>query len=167
MTRKEYNTCVDKTADRLFSFCLKSCRHRQDAEDIVQMSYAKLWESRSSVEAETAQAWLFTVAHRLIIDKYRKKQREARILNLNIQPEETTSDKTELKDLIEQAFKTLNQMQKQLILLCDYEGYSYKEIVEISGLTMEQVKVYIFRARKSMKRWIVNNEKKIYDVSYK
>lgn len=166
MTRKEYNNCVDKTADKLYRFCLKLCKHEQDAQDLVQVSYEKLWKNRRSVEMHFAQAWLFRTARNAMIDSYRKKQTEARILDLKFPniPEENMD--TDLRDLLQKAFKTLSKEQKQLILLRDYEGYSYKEIAVIMDLSMSQVKVYIFRARKALKTWILNSEKKMYNVHH-
>ena len=52
----------------------------------------------------------------------------------------------------------MNQIQKTVLLLRDYEGYTYSEIGEMTGLTETQVKVYIFRARRQMKAYFVHLE---------
>ena len=65
---------------------------------------------------------------------------------------------SELKEILENALAKLPEQQRQLILLRDYEGYSYNEIGEITGLNETQVKVYIFRARKVLKDYIVKME---------
>jgi len=46
----------------------------------------------------------------------------------------------------------MDQVQKMLIMLKDYEGYRYEEIAEITGLSLVQVKVYLHRARKALKQ---------------
>ena len=56
----------------------------------------------------------------------------------------------EQRELIEKAFTQIPSIQKSVILLRDYEGYSYEEIADITGLNLSQVKVYIFRGRKKM-----------------
>jgi RNA polymerase sigma-70 factor (ECF subfamily) len=61
-----------------------------------------------------------------------------------------------LSEVLEEALNRLPAIQKQVILLRDYEGYDYKEIGKITDLTESQVKVYIFRARKSLKAYIGN-----------
>ncbi len=71
----------------------------------------------------------------------------------------SSRENNDIKDLLKQAFKTLKPEFKELILLRDYEGYTYKEIAGITGLSMSQVKVYIFRARKSLREWIKKTEK--------
>jgi RNA polymerase sigma-70 factor (ECF subfamily) len=62
------------------------------------------------------------------------------------------------KELIAMALEQLPDLQRQLILLRDLEGYDYCEISEITGLNMSQVKVYLFRARKSLKDTITTME---------
>jgi RNA polymerase sigma-70 factor (ECF subfamily) len=54
---------------------------------------------------------------------------------------------SELKQVLMQAVNELNPTQKSLVLLKDYEGYSYHEIAEIMNLSESQVKVYLHRAR--------------------
>jgi len=59
-----------------------------------------------------------------------------------------------LKELLKEAVNRLPEIQKSVILLRDYEGYSYEEIGEITGLNESQVKVYIYRARLFLKEYI-------------
>ena len=70
----------------------------------------------------------------------------------------TNVNTKELKEILENALAKLPEQQRQLILLRDYEGYSYNEIGEITGLNETQVKVYIFRARTVLKDYIVKME---------
>ena len=60
---------------------------------------------------------------------------------------------------LEKALNKLPEIQKSVVLLRDYEGYSYEEIGEICGLKESQVKVYIFRARTFLKNYIGSIEK--------
>ena len=53
-----------------------------------------------------------------------------------------------------EALNTLPEIQRSVILLRDYEGYNYDEIADITGLTLSQVKVYIFRGRQKLKQYI-------------
>jgi RNA polymerase sigma-70 factor (ECF subfamily) len=66
----------------------------------------------------------------------------------------TADDNFDLKEVLEEALNTLPEKQKAVILLRDYEGYSYDEIAEITELSASQVKVYIFRARKALQAYI-------------
>ena len=50
MTEKEYNECVTQYADNVYRFILKNLRHEEDARDVVQTSFEKLWVNREQVE---------------------------------------------------------------------------------------------------------------------
>ena len=63
-----------------------------------------------------------------------------------------------LKKTLETALARLNETQRSLVLLKDYEGYSYLEIGQITGLTESQVKVYLHRARLQLKNYLVSLE---------
>ncbi len=63
-----------------------------------------------------------------------------------------------LKKNLHDALNTLNETQKSLVLLKDYEGYSYEEIGQITGLNESQVKVYLHRARLQLREYIVSPE---------
>jgi len=75
MTEKEYNLCVDQWADHVYRFIVKNLRHEEDARDIVQSAFEKMWRNRDSVEAEKSKSFLFTVAYHQMIDHIRKSKR--------------------------------------------------------------------------------------------
>ena len=62
------------------------------------------------------------------------------------------------RKVLEEALARLNETQRSLVLLKDYEGYSYEEIGEITGLNASQVKVYLHRARIQLKNYLVSRE---------
>ena len=63
-----------------------------------------------------------------------------------------------LKKVLEEALSRLSETQRSLVLLKDYEGYSYEEIGQITGLSESQVKVYLHRARVQLKEYLVKIE---------
>jgi len=63
-----------------------------------------------------------------------------------------------LKKVLEAALNRLSETQRSLVLLKDYEGYSYDEIGKITGLNESQVKVYLHRARIQLKEYLVKME---------
>ena len=65
---------------------------------------------------------------------------------------------SDLKEILNCAIEQLPEAQKAVLLLRDYEGYSYKEIADITDLNEAQVKVYIYRARVFLKNYIVKIE---------
>ncbi len=154
MTEREYNECVTNYADNVFRFIYKSLRNEEDARDIVQSAFEKMWKTRESVEYAKSKSFLFTVAYNQMIDHIRKEKRVV----LREEFREDVSIKqpdNNIKKILEQALDRLNETQKSLVMLKDYEGYSYEEIGKITGLSESQVKVYLHRARVQLKEYLV------------
>ena len=147
MTDKAYNECVDNFADGVYRFIVKNIRHAEDAQDIVQSAFEKLWVNRAQVLPEKAKSYLFTVAYHQMIDHIRKSNKMPLSDEASIPHQPINQAQTELKALLMRAVNELNPTQKSLVLLKDYEGYSYQEIAEIMNLSDSQVKVYLHRAR--------------------
>mgnify|MGYP000226639160 FL=1 len=147
MTDKAYNECVDNFADGVYRFIVKNIRHTEDAQDIVQSAFEKLWVNRAQVLPEKAKSYLFTVAYHQMIDHIRKSNKMPLSDEASIPHQPINQAQTELKALLMRAVNELNPTQKSLVLLKDYEGYSYQEIAEIMNLSDSQVKVYLHRAR--------------------
>ncbi len=158
MTEKEYNYCVDIYADNVYRFIVKNLRHEEDARDIVQTAFEKLWRNRENVENEKSKSYLFTVAYNQMIDHIRKVKR---ISHREISADEMKpghQKNTNLKKVLMEALNRLNETQRSLVMLKDYEGYNYSEIGEITGLTESQVKVYLHRARLTLRNYLVSPE---------
>jgi RNA polymerase sigma factor (sigma-70 family) len=154
MTVEEYNNAVDLFSDRLYRFVLKNVKDRHKAEDIVQDSYEKLWKNYVSVNNEKARQYLFSTAYHTLIDRIRKEKRVSIIEVVKPAENYLAEYFCDLKDVLNEAVDKLPEVQKMVLLLRDYEGYSYKEIAELALLSESQVKVYIYRARVFLKEYI-------------
>jgi RNA polymerase sigma factor (sigma-70 family) len=154
MTRLEYNRAVDDFADGLFRFALKNVRSKHIAEDLVQDTFMKVWEKHETIENTKCKSYLFTTLYHLIVDWSKKPVTvtEDKIMQVKTSNSQHTID---IQKIIDEALDKLNHIQKTVLMLRDYEGYSYSEIAEITSLSETQVKVYIFRARQQMKAYIV------------
>ena len=151
MTDKDYNDCVDNFADGVYRFIVKNIRHTEDAQDIVQSAFEKLWVNRAQVLPEKAKSYLFTVAYHQMIDHIRTSNKMPLSEATSIPHQPIVQERRELKQVLMRAVNELNPTQKSLVLLKDYEGYSYQEIGEIMNLSDSQVKVYLHRARLILK----------------
>lgn len=157
MTTTEYNRCVDLFSDAVYRFILKNIKDEENARDIIQDSYMKMWEKSSDISFEKAKSYLFTTAYHTMIDYIRKNKRLTNFDDITKLVTGSTSNQySDLKEVLDEAILRLPEIQKSVLLLRDYEGYSYKEIGEIVGLNESQVKVYIFRARVFLKNYIVS-----------
>jgi len=162
MTAEEFNQCVDLHADNLYRFILKNVKDKDKAKDVVQDTYEKLWLKVSDVPSTNAKSYMFTTAYRTMIDMFRRDKKQTRMEEGEF--DEMLSHKkqySDLKVILNEAVNKLPEIQRMVVMLRDYEGYSYKEIGEITNLTESQVKVYIFRARIFLKNYIGDIEKVI------
>lgn len=157
MTLQEYNSCVDEFADGIYRFVLKNSRNGELARDVVQETFTKFWEKKDRVDYTKSKSYLFTTAYHTMLDYLKKDKRHG---EMGEEIEGTLrvvrEHHTDLNEILHQALNTLPEIQRSVILLRDYEGYAYDEIGEICGLTESQVKVYIFRARKALKKYLVS-----------
>jgi len=158
MTLEEYNKAVDLFADHLYRFVLKNCRDEALAQDVVQESFEKLWVKMDEVDGSKVKSYLFTTGYHTMLDILRKDNRLTSIDTTGDQEYQHSEQYSDLGELLEQALAILPEIQRTVILLRDYEGYSYEEIGKITGLSESQVKVYIYRGRISLKQYLVRIE---------
>ena len=154
MTVKEYNRSVEEYADPVYRFIRANLKDEDRANDIVQDSYEKLWRHVAEIDYSVVKSWLFSTAYHTMIDIIRK---EKKMTTLEESFEESLiyeSQYSDLNEILHTAIKRLPDQQKTSILLRDYEGYSYKEIGEITGQTEAQVKINIYRGRLALKSFI-------------
>lgn len=158
MTEKEYNQCVSLYADNVYRFIFKNLGHQEDAKDVVQGAFEKLWINRDHVENARSKSYLFTVAYHQMIDHIRKNKRITLKDNFSAEAGITHQANNNAKKILNEALNKLSETQKSLVLLKDYEGYTYDEIGKITGLSESQVKVYLHRARIQLKNYLVKAE---------
>lgn len=158
MTEREYNHCVNEYADNLYRFIVKNLRHEEDARDIVQTAFEKLWKNRDSVETVKSKSYLFTVAYNQMIDHIRKNKRIQLKEEFSEDGRSQYQQHGNMRKILMEALNRLNETQRSLVMLKDYEGYSYEEIGKIMDLNESQVKVYLHRARVILKNYLVSPE---------
>ena len=158
MTEREYNECVNTYADNVYRFILKNLRNEEDARDVVQTAFEKMWRHRDEVDPSKSKSYLFTVAYRQMIDHIRKVKRIQLKEEFNENAKVQNKPANNLKKILDEALARLSETQRTLVLLKDYEGYSYDEIGQITNLSESQVKVYLHRARVQLKEYLVKVE---------
>ena len=161
MTVTEYNDCVDKYADGVYRFILQNIRDEEMARDIVQDAFTKMWEKVKTVTSGKAKSYLFTTAYHTMIDSIRKSKNLEKFQLESRHQRTAVHEYSDLKEILEEGMSRLPEIQRSVLLLRDYEGYSYKEIGDITGLNEPQVKVYIYRARIYMKNYLVSLDRVI------
>lgn len=146
MNTTGYNRCVEDNADNLYRFIIGVVREAAIAQDVVQESYARLWQNRAKVEKGKEKSYLFTIAYRLAISEIRLRKRDNKVeLPLtHFVPQREYDNMTEL---LWKLLDTLCEHERTIIMLSDWEGYSYREIAQITEMTEAQVKITLHRTR--------------------
>jgi RNA polymerase sigma-70 factor (ECF subfamily) len=156
MQVKEYNLIVENYADNVYRFILKNIRDEEKARDIVQDAFEKMWRKVEEISSDKGKSYLFTTAYRTMIDLIRRDKKQGSWEEVKEPSLNADQQYTDLSEILQDALQRLNEIQRSVVMLRDYEGYEYQEISEITGLSLSQVKVYIFRARKQLKEYLVS-----------
>lgn len=165
MILEEYKKLMLPIKNKLFRFSLRIVGNSAEAEDVVQEVFIKVWKKRTEMNAyKNIEAWCMTLTKNLSIDKLRSKHRRVDALSdsfdmaSNTQTPYQATVTNDTLSRVEQLMSKLPEKQRMIMQLRDIEGMSYKEIAEILNVTVDQVKINLFRARKSIRTQLLNSE---------
>ncbi len=145
--------------DALYRLALRITLSHEEAEDIVQDTLIKVWDKRESWnEIESIEAFSITICRNLALDRIKKhdnlndslEERQTESPDTSSTPFEDTLQQDRI-ELVRNLVNALPEKQRSCMQLRDFEGKPYKEIANILGISEEQVKVNIFRARQTVK----------------
>lgn len=135
----------------LLRYVAKHLRDHDEAKDIVQESFLRLWTRLDRVSETGARSYLFSTAHNLVVDRARRRKHVARYEDRHEDILTVQQPKAGLQGALESALDRLSERQRALVLLRDRDGHSYDDIAARTGLDVDRVKVYLFRARRAMR----------------
>ena len=146
--------------DMLYRLALRITQKHEEAQDIVQDTLIKVWNKRDDWESiDSIEAFSLTVCRNLALDRMKVKSSKNESLdNSHLDTPDlgrTPYERMQLKDrieLVKRMVDALPEKQRSCMQLRDFEGKSYKEISSILGISEDQVKVNIFRARQAIKQ---------------
>jgi RNA polymerase sigma factor (sigma-70 family) len=159
MNIESFQNRVLPVKNKLFRFALRFLGNEDEAKDIVQEVFVKVWNGRDQMtEVQNWEAWCMRITKNLSLDRIRSMSRRQTqpiedgyaVRNDSMTPHEST-EMVESMNKIGELIAALPEKQRQVIHLRDVEGYSYNEICEIMELDMNQVKVNLFRARNAVR----------------
>lgn len=145
--------------NQLYRLALRITLDSAEAEDIVQETLIKVWNRRDTWDTiDNIEAFCFTICRNLALDSVKKMSHH------NVSIEDTQTDRPDTHNtpseqaiandqlqIVRHIVDALPEKQRSCIQLRDFEGKSYKDIAAILGITEDQVKVNIFRGRKTIK----------------
>ncbi len=158
MTLKDFKIELLPLKNKLFRFALRLLNNKEEAEDVVQEVYLKVWEMKNIFSKyNNKEAVLMTMTRNKSLDRLKAKGNKAYSLNtqLNVKNNENAYLATEQKDLVYQVKKIMNtlpEQQQTVMHLRDIEGMEYDEIIEITGFDANYIRVNLSRARKKVKK---------------
>ena len=156
-TRTENQRLLD-VKNKLYRVAITLLQDDDEAKDAVQDTYLKLFSmNTASMKLQNPEAFAMKMLKNLCIDRLRLKKKRnmtdistQRELTDNITPFQRVSFEN-LKDLMVRLFDTLPEQQRMVIHLRDIEHYSFEEIQEVTGLTINNIRVMLSRARQSVR----------------
>ncbi len=165
MTTEEFKTKLLPLKNKLFRLAWLLTGQREEAEDVVQEVYLKIWDMRHQLgKYKSLEGLLVTMTRNRSLDKLRRKKNK--ILTLKPEVIHNFSDdlqkQTEVNDLVKKVkriMKDLPEQQQTIMHLRDVEGYGFEEIVEMTGFDSNYIRVNLSRARKKVRMEIEKIEK--------
>jgi RNA polymerase sigma-70 factor, ECF subfamily len=148
MDQAAFRAFYEKTAPRLRAYIARSCGSIDTADDILQEVFLKFLRTCDKIDQRGMRAYLYRTADSVIVDHWRRHQRELRHLEFPFQPVNTSvHDNT---DDLKTAFAELNPQQRSLLWLAYVEQCDHREIAAAVGVKEKSVRVLLFRARKTL-----------------
>lgn len=155
-----FRTDILPLKNQLYRLALRITLNTAEAEDIVQETLIKVWNKRDSWDQiDNIEAFCFTVCRNLSLDSIKRHDNQNKTLDDKGSDQIDTSNDpfrqtivNDQMDMVRQIVDSLPEKQRSCIQLRDFEGKTYKDIALILGITEEQVKVNIFRARQAIKQ---------------
>lgn len=149
-----FRDLYDRYARLVYRYIILRVRNPQDAEDLTAETFTKAWRSMGSFEWRDTPigAWLFRIAHNLIVDKSRRKQDVLGWLPWRQGKEESQFEQIEAQDEIQRAFDALSTEQQMIVYLHFFEGYDLAEVAQFIGKSANAVTVAQFRALQRMQK---------------
>jgi len=163
MKKTEYQDVLRETRDKVYSYLYYLLKNREDAEDITQEVYIRLWNHWDRVEQPRVHAWLMRVAHNRAIDLIRQ-HRTANTREKLVSPiehienrlaaegtPESVLEQNEKQRSLLRAMDQLPEKTKSILLMHYFQGMKYKEIGTSLNMTLSAVKVSVHRGKKLLR----------------
>lgn len=163
MNAEAFENLVLPAKNKLFRFALRFLGNEEEAKDIIQEVFIKVWNGREQMaEVQNWEAWCMRITRNLSLDRIRslnRKQTQPIEESFDLRHEALTPhESTEAREGMErinELIAGLPAKQRQVMHLRDVEGYSYNEICDILEIDLNQVKVNLFRARNAVRERLI------------
>lgn len=161
MTLEQFESAVLEHRNRVYGFALHFLGSRQEAEDVTQDVFIRLWDNRERIDVDTQLSWVLRVARNACVDQYRKRRTRdnrhdssvdaASEVAATMEDPDQQIDNEKLRQQIMDSVDRLKEPYKSIVVLREIQDLSYEEIGVALELPLTSVKVYLHRARKMLR----------------
>ena len=156
---RQYQQTINEQRQRIYSFAFYSLRAREDAEDVTQEVFIKLWQHWQKIDHSKVGGWLMRVARNAVVDHVRKQKPAVEGIDhyadVELQADEAPDgqeiDQARVKLGLMEAIRELDEPFKSILIMRDIQGLSYADVQESLNISESQVKVYLHRARRKLR----------------
>ena len=163
MTLEQFTSQVLPLKNKIFRFAKRLLTAQMEAEDVTQDVFVKLWTKKETLQNyRSVEALAMTITRNACLDKLKsnKRRRADDIEDAHTASGEASpQQRAEMSDhvtLAKQIIDRLPEKQKMIVQLRDIEGYEFKEIEEITGISVNAIKVNLSRARQKIRQELTN-----------
>ena len=163
MKAETYQQLYSAYHDRVYRLALRITKDTAIAEDVAQEVHIKCWKNRGKLEeAASPGAWIMRVTRNLSIDKIRSKRQTTDLDQVAYAAPSTdtspakSAELQNMMSILREFVQELPDKQREIFHLREMEGMKYKEISDILEVTIDEVKVSLFRARKKIRKKLIS-----------
>lgn len=155
----EYRQAIAQHRQKVYSFAHYSLRAKEDAEDVTQEVFIKLWQHWQKIDHNKIGGWLMRVAHNAVIDHVRKQRPSQNNVDQYAEVEEQVGSESDegnidqevFKARLQEAIKSRDDPFRSILIMRDVQGLSYTDIQSSLDISESQVKVYLHRGRRKLR----------------
>lgn len=156
-----YSQVFREYSTTLFNYLYYKCGNRDQAEDLTQEAFLKLWQNCAQVNYETAKGYVFKTANNKLLNEYAHEKVKLKFSaqkqkNQTNQDPEFLLEEKELQEALNKAINELPEKQRVVFLLSRIDKKTYKEIAEIIGISKQAVEKRIYKALDTLRKISVN-----------
>jgi RNA polymerase sigma-70 factor (ECF subfamily) len=149
--------------NKIFNLVLGIIRNRQDAEDLTQKIFMSIFKNRKKFKGTSSlYTWIYRIAVNESLNMLKKNKKNSQYFDENfmfdeidvIDKSDNKLEQKELRDYFDRAIAKLDEKYRTALILKEIECLTYKEISEVLDISMDKVKIWIFRARENLRQII-------------
>jgi len=159
---RRFNAMVERCRHQVYTLAYYSLGSRDEAEDVTQEVFIRLWEHWQEIERSTAMAWIIRVTRNVCLDLHRKRQTRTSLMAVHgeacLTPEQFEGanpaaeyERKDFRSRVERVLSEMDDPYRTIVVLREIEDYSYAEICTAMDMPLNTVKVYLHRGRRMLR----------------